>query len=135
MGWTYCSTSGLTVQVRMGQGPCCKSSAVGFAVVRIAAMPSAVLMLPLLNTCAIIVFVLVFLHLFPPYSRITEKSIKLPAYFLGHPKLKVTLQFLCPFLAAASTSSGLAAAHSEEALRGTDRVKHREEAAKESLLG
>lgn len=50
-------------------------------------MPSVVFMLPFLNTYTIIIFGLVFLKLFPPYSRITEKiSIKLPAYFLGHPK-------------------------------------------------
>lgn len=47
---------------------------------------------------SLVVHLSIFLvvHLFPPYSRITEKSIKLPAYFLGHPKLKVTLQVSLP---------------------------------------
>lgn len=87
MGCTHCPASGLTIQVRNLPGLPCKSSAVGFAVVRTAAMPSVVLMLPFLNTCTIIIFGLVFLKLFPPYSRMTEKiSVKIPAYFLGHPK-------------------------------------------------
>lgn len=97
MGWTYCPSSGLTIQVRILPGLQCKSSATGFAVVRMPAMPSVLFMLTLLNTCTIIIFGLIFLKLFPPYSRITEKIYWLPAYFLGHPKATITLQFSLPF--------------------------------------
>lgn len=87
-------------------------------------MPSVVLMLPLLNTCAIIIFGLVFhllLSIFPSFllsisSHHTLELLKnisssLPIS-LDIQSWKLHSRFLCPFLAAASTSSGLAAAHS-----------------------
>lgn len=114
MGWTYKSTSGLTIQVRLLPGLCCKPSAAGFAVVWTSAMLPVVFMLPLLNTWAIIRFGFVFLKLFPPYSRIAEKICQAPCLLPWTSKSwRSHCRFLCPLLAAASTSSGSVAAHSK----------------------
>lgn len=115
MGWTYCPTSSLIVQVKILLDLHCKFSAVSFAVVRIPATSSVVRMLPLLSTWTIIIFDLVFLGLFSAYLAITGK-IYLPSCLISWTRKcwKITPPFLLPLLTVASPSLGLAAAYSEE---------------------
>lgn len=139
MGWAYCPTSGLIVLVRILLGPRCKFSAVSFAVVRIPATSSSVLMLLLMNTWTIIIFHLVFLELFPAYFAVAGKIYLASCLMSQTPKSENhTPGFLSPLLAAASTSWGLAAAYSEGGPERDSQCGQGEaqgEAAKELLLG
>lgn len=128
--WDHGTCCPASIQVRMLPALHCKSSAAGFAAVRVPAMPSVVFMFPLLNTCTIIIFGLVFLKLFPPYSRTTEKNLSssLPI-FLDMQRLKVTLQVSLPIPGCAPAPSGSAAGE------GPVRLRHRGEAARECFWG
>lgn len=139
MGWTYCLTSGLIVQVRILLGLHCKFPEVSFAVVSIPVTPSVVLMLLLLNTWTTITFGLVFLKLFQAYFDITGK-IYLASHLISQtPKSwKSDSMFLCPLLTAGSTSFGLAAAYAEESPERDSQCGQSEawgKAAKELFLG
>lgn len=139
VAWAHCPASGPIVQVRILLGLRCKFSPVSFAVVRIWATSSVVLMLLLLNTWTIIIFGLVFLELFPAYFAITGKIYLASCLISQTPKSwKSHPRFLFPLLTVASTSLGLAGAYSEG---GPERDSHcgqgeaRAEVAKELLLG